>query len=54
VNQQELLGHRLLTLHNLRFVLDLVSGARDAIKRGELESYNEAALARLQAAEVPT
>jgi queuine tRNA-ribosyltransferase len=55
VNQQELLGHRLLTLHNLRFVLDLVAGARDAIERGELRSYKEAALARLQAAsEVPT
>ena len=54
VNQQELLGHRLLTLHNLRFVLDLVAGARSAIERGELESYKEAALARLQAAEVPT
>jgi len=54
VNQQELLGHRLLTLHNLRFVLDLVSGARSAIERGELQSYKEAALARLQAAEVPT
>ena len=54
VNQQELLGHRLLTLHNLRFVLDLVAGARSAIERGELQSYKEAALARLQAAEVPT
>jgi queuine tRNA-ribosyltransferase len=54
VNQQELLGHRLLTLHNLRFVLDLVAGARAAIERGELQSYKEAALARLQAApEVP-
>ena len=50
VNQQELLGHRLLTLHNLRFVLDLVAGARAAIERGELQSYKEAALARLQAA----
>jgi queuine tRNA-ribosyltransferase len=50
VNQQELLGHRLLTLHNLRFVLDLVAGARVAIERGELRSYKEAALARLQAA----
>jgi queuine tRNA-ribosyltransferase len=49
VNQQELLGHRLLTLHNLRFVLDLVAGARAAIERGELRSYKEAALARLQA-----
>ena len=54
VNQQELLGHRLLTLHNLRFVLDLVAGARSAIERGELQSYKAAALARLQAAEVPT
>jgi queuine tRNA-ribosyltransferase len=54
VNQQELLGHRLLTLHNLRFVLDLVAAARSAIERGELQSYKEAALARLQAAEVPT
>jgi queuine tRNA-ribosyltransferase len=54
VNQQELLGHRLLTLHNLRFVLDLVAAARSAIERGELESYKTAALARLQAAEVPT
>jgi queuine tRNA-ribosyltransferase len=50
VNQQELLGHRLLTLHNLRFVLDLVAGARAAIERGELRSYKDAALARLQAA----
>jgi queuine tRNA-ribosyltransferase len=47
VNQQELLGHRLLTLHNLRFVLDLVAGARAAIERGEFGSYKEAALARL-------
>jgi queuine tRNA-ribosyltransferase len=50
VNQQELLGHRLLTLHNLRFVLDLVAGARAAIERGELRSYKEHALARLQRA----
>jgi queuine tRNA-ribosyltransferase len=55
LNQQELLGHRLLTLHNLRFVLDLVAGARSAIERGELRSYKEAALGRLSAAsEVPT
>jgi queuine tRNA-ribosyltransferase len=49
VNRQELLGHRLLTLHNLRFVLDLVAGARAAIERGELRSYKEAALAGFQA-----
>ena len=50
VNQQELLGHRLLTLHNLRFVLDLVAGARAAIERRELSAFKEEALARLQAA----
>jgi queuine tRNA-ribosyltransferase len=52
VNQQELLGHRLLTLHNLRFVLDLVAGARAAIERGELGTYKERALSRLMT-EVP-
>jgi queuine tRNA-ribosyltransferase len=48
LNQQEILGLRLLSLHNLRFVLDLVAGARAAIERGELRSYKEEALARLQ------
>jgi queuine tRNA-ribosyltransferase len=48
LNQQEILGLRLLSLHNLRFVLDLVAGARTAIERGELRSYKEDALARLQ------
>jgi queuine tRNA-ribosyltransferase len=48
LNQQEILGLRLLSLHNLRFVLDLVAGARAAIERGELQSYNDDALARLQ------
>jgi queuine tRNA-ribosyltransferase len=50
LNQQEILGMRLLSLHNLRFVLDLVAGARAAIERGELRSYKEAAVARLRAA----
>jgi queuine tRNA-ribosyltransferase len=48
LNQHEILGLRLLSLHNLRFVLDLVAGARAAIERGELRSYKEDALARLQ------
>jgi queuine tRNA-ribosyltransferase len=47
VNQDELLGLRLLTLHNLRFVLDLVAGARSTIKNGTFASYREDALARL-------
>ncbi|MGI8420685.1 MAG: tRNA guanosine(34) transglycosylase Tgt [Gaiellaceae bacterium] len=50
VNQNELLGLRLLSLHNLRFVLDLTAGARAAIERGELASYRATALARLAGA----
>ena len=34
VNQQELLGLRLLSLHNLRFLLELTADARAAIERG--------------------
>src|SRR5947199_4877349 len=47
VNQQELLGLRLLSLHNLRFLLDLTAGARDAIERGELARFKSEALGRL-------
>lgn len=47
VNQQEILGLRLLSLHNLRFLLDLVAVARQAIERGELSQWREDALARL-------
>jgi len=49
VNQQELLGLRLLTLHNLRFVLDVTAGARAAIIDGELASFKARALERLSA-----
>ncbi|OLE29674.1 MAG: tRNA guanosine(34) transglycosylase Tgt [Actinobacteria bacterium 13_1_20CM_3_68_10] len=49
VNQQELLGHRLLSLHNLRFLLDLTAGARAAVERGEFAVYKREALARLGA-----
>ena len=47
VNQRELLGLRLLTLHNLRFLLQLTAEARQAIERGELQAFKQAALARL-------
>jgi queuine tRNA-ribosyltransferase len=47
VNQQELLGIRLLTLHNLRFVLDVTAGARDAIENGRLASFKADSLERL-------
>jgi queuine tRNA-ribosyltransferase len=49
VNQEELLGHRLLSLHNLRFVLELTRRAREAIERGEYGSYKRDALERLAA-----
>ncbi len=49
VNQQELLGLRLLSLHNLHFLIDLVTGAREAIVRGKLAAYKRDALARLAA-----
>jgi queuine tRNA-ribosyltransferase len=47
VNQQEILGIRLLSLHNLRFLIDLVEAARRAIERGAFESWRSDALARL-------
>jgi queuine tRNA-ribosyltransferase len=47
VNQNELLGHRLLTLHNLRFLLELTRGAREAIERREFLAYKRNALERL-------
>jgi queuine tRNA-ribosyltransferase len=50
VNQQELLGARLLSLHNLRFVLELTAGARAAIERGRLGAFKAEALERLAAA----
>jgi queuine tRNA-ribosyltransferase len=47
VNQQELLGLRLLSLHNLRFLLDLTARAREAIAAGEFAALKEEALGRL-------
>ncbi len=47
VNQDEILGLRLLSLHNLRFLLDLVVAAREAIERGAFASWSADALARL-------
>ena len=47
VNQNELLGLRLLSLHNLRFVIELTQGARDAILGGRFASYKRDVLERL-------
>jgi queuine tRNA-ribosyltransferase len=50
INQQEILGLRLLSLHNLRFLTELTAGARAAIERGGLREYTTEALERLGAA----
>jgi queuine tRNA-ribosyltransferase len=51
VNQQEVLGIRLLTLHNLTFVLQLTAGARAAIERRALAEFTADALTRLGSSE---
>ena len=55
VNQQELLGLRLLSLHNLSYLLQLTAGARAAIERGTFTAYKAEVLGRLAGAreEVP-
>jgi len=48
VNQQELFGLRLLTLHNLRFLLELTAGARAAVEAGKLASFKAETLDRMK------
>ena len=45
VNQEELLGLRLLSRHNLQFLLDLTAGARAAIEAGRLSHFAQERLA---------
>jgi queuine tRNA-ribosyltransferase len=52
INQRELLGLRLLSLHNLRFLLELTANARAAIEQGRLAAFKAEALGRLAAAAV--
>ncbi len=47
VTQQEILGLRLISLHNLAFTLRLTEGARDAIRHGTFAAYRAHALAQL-------
>jgi len=42
----EILGLRLLSLHNVHFLLSLTRGARDAIRNGDLEQWSRDWLAR--------
>jgi queuine tRNA-ribosyltransferase len=46
VRVEEILGLRLLSLHNLRFLIRLVEGAAAAISAGDLAAYAEEILAR--------
>jgi queuine tRNA-ribosyltransferase len=47
IKEKELLGLRLLSVHNLRYLLDLTAGARAAIEAGKLASFKADVLARL-------
>ena len=47
VNQNEMLGLRLLSLHNLRFLIKLTQDAREAIERGGFADFKRQRLERL-------
>jgi queuine tRNA-ribosyltransferase len=47
VNQEEILGLRLLSLHNLWLIHRLTAGARDSICRGTFDAFRAHALSRL-------
>ena len=47
MNQNEVLGLRLLSLHNLRFLLELTRDAREAIERGGFAAFKRERLERL-------
>ena len=51
---EEMLGLRLLALHNLTFLLDVMRDARDALSDGRFESWSEAWLARYRGAAAAT
>ena len=46
VHENELLGHRLLTLHNVRFTVDLCRRAREEIVAGHYEAWSRAWISR--------
>jgi queuine tRNA-ribosyltransferase len=48
VRENELLGHRLLTLHNVRFTVDLCLRARREIKDGRFEEWSRAWISRYE------
>ena len=50
----ELLGLRLLTLHNLHFYLDLMAQARAHLEAGDYGAWQRAWIERYEAAKVRT
>jgi len=48
VRENELLGHRLLTLHNVHFTLELCRRARREIRAGDYEAWSRAWISRYQ------
>jgi queuine tRNA-ribosyltransferase len=48
IMQRELLGLRLLSLHNVRFLVSLCGAARSAIEDGTFPAFLERSLARLR------
>ncbi|MFN8188238.1 MAG: tRNA guanosine(34) transglycosylase Tgt [Gaiellales bacterium] len=46
VTQRELLGLVLLSIHNVRYLIELTAGARDAIERGAFAAFKADVLAR--------
>jgi queuine tRNA-ribosyltransferase len=48
INQGEIFGLTLLSLHNLRFLIDLVAAARAAIENGDFAAWREDSLRRLK------
>ena len=53
IKAEELLGLRLITLHNLHFYLDLMARTRAAIEDGSFGAFRAAFVARYKTREVP-
>ena len=46
IKADEILGHRLVTMHNLRFFIRLMADMRASIARGEFEAMKQSYLSR--------
>ncbi len=53
VRENELLGHRLVTLHNVRFTVDLCRRARREIRAGRFEAWSRTWISRFEASRTP-